>query len=1169
MSRSNHTLSALIALIFLCFTAFSSASVFYVSPAGDDGNPGTQDQPWRSLIYAALTVRAGDTVLIADGDYAGGVKIGGIKTPNPGRADAPITFRAINPGGPTVWGDVSASTDAFWISNSDWVVVEGLTIRNASRVGLYVDVSHHVTVRHCILLNNRTQGILTSYSDDTDLEYNECAYSIEQHGIYLSCSGDRAILRNNVCHDNAECGIQFNGNGKGVKPSFGTHGDGIIQDCQVIGNILYNNGLVGSGAALNLLSVRSSLIADNLIYNNGAGTIAMGNDNLASATQWGCKNNRIIHNTVFCRPSQGRWCVEAVKGSSNNVVLNNILVGGVRGAYMMDTSSSIISDYNLIPAAGTTAVASYLATNTYYTLPQWQAFSGNDQHSLMADPAFANSQNQPFDFHLRDWSPAVAFAPALPDSPFDLDGNPRPATGLVDVGCYNAGNVSTYSVSGHVLCAGVGVPAAIVSAGGFTATTDSDGFYQVSGLAAGTYVVSARHPSYTIANSSPVSVGPSQEGVDLTAVPVISGVSVSPTLIVGGSSATGAVTVGAPAPPGGTAVSLSSDNSLLTVPASVNIPEGSTSVNFPVTSKWVTSKTVATITAAMDLGTSSCTVTLMPTSVFSFTATPNSVPGGGTLTGTVRLTAAAPAGGTTVNVTFSPSVAGAPATLTIPAGKISAAFKLVTPTVSSDLTVRMTAGLNNSSVAASFKILSPSVTSVVVAPTTVIGGNTVNLTVTLSSAAPAGGVLVKFTSSSAISATVPASVTIPAGDQSVTVPVATHIVNNTLSVALHAITGSKNLIAKLTVQAIPLVSVTVDPAQVVGGDGATGTVNVGAVAPPGGLPVRLVSGNTAFAQIPAGVTIAEGQTSATFPVTTTLPGSSQVQVFLNAYLGIQRKNGPILVTPPPDPVVDDQAVSTLEDTPVTVTLTGSESRGYPVTFAVVDQPLHGTLTGDAPNVTYTPDPNYNGTDTFTFKANDGYTDSKLGTVTLTIIPVNDPPVAYDASATIDEETTLNGTVTATDVDNDPLTFAKVSDPVNGTLTLNADGTYTYTPNPLFYGTDTFTFKANDGQADSNVATVTITVNHVNHPPVAYDGANSTVQETPVDGTLVATDADNDPLTFSVKDQPANGTVIVNPDGTYTYTPNPGFTGTDSFTFVANDGLADSNVGTVTVTVTPP
>ena len=156
----------------------------------------------------------------------------------------------------------------------------------------------------------------------------------------------------------------------------------------------------------------------------------------------------------------------------------------------------------------------------------------------------------------------------------------------------------------------------------------------------------------------------------------------------------------------------------------------------------------------------------------------------------------------------------------------------------------------------------------------------------------------------------------------------------------------------------------------------------------------------------------------------------------------------------------------------------------------------------------------------------------------------------------------------TDPEGDPLTAILVTTPVNGTLTLNTDGSFTYTPNAAFTGVDTFTYKANDGTDDSNVATVTITVNAL---PVANDDSYTTNQgvtlNVPPPGVLANdTDPEGDPLTAVLVTTPVNGTLTLNSDGSFTYTPNATFHGIDAFTYKANDGKGDSNVATVTITV---
>ena len=129
--------------------------------------------------------------------------------------------------------------------------------------------------------------------------------------------------------------------------------------------------------------------------------------------------------------------------------------------------------------------------------------------------------------------------------------------------------------------------------------------------------------------------------------------------------------------------------------------------------------------------------------------------------------------------------------------------------------------------------------------------------------------------------------------------------------------------------------------------------------------------------------------------------------------------------------------------------------------------------------------------------------------------------------------------------------------------VKTNGSYIYTPNPDFNGGDSFTFTANDGAGGSDTATVTLTVNAVNDAPVAQDGSASGNEDTPISGTVVATDVDGLTLTYALGVQAANGTVVVNTDGTYTYTPKPNFNGTDSFTFTANDGAGGSDTATIT------
>jgi hypothetical protein len=157
------------------------------------------------------------------------------------------------------------------------------------------------------------------------------------------------------------------------------------------------------------------------------------------------------------------------------------------------------------------------------------------------------------------------------------------------------------------------------------------------------------------------------------------------------------------------------------------------------------------------------------------------------------------------------------------------------------------------------------------------------------------------------------------------------------------------------------------------------------------------------------------------------------------------------------------------------------------------------------------------------------------------------------------------------VDGDTLTAVLDTGPISGTLTLNLDGSFQYTPNTDFYGTDTFSYVANDSFVTSNVATVTITVDPVNDAPVGVDDSYTTNQNTSLNVAVPGVlgndaDTDGDTLTTTLETAPGNGSLTLNLDGSFEYIPDTGFTGTDTFTYIANDGNDDSNVATVTITV---
>jgi hypothetical protein len=266
------------------------------------------------------------------------------------------------------------------------------------------------------------------------------------------------------------------------------------------------------------------------------------------------------------------------------------------------------------------------------------------------------------------------------------------------------------------------------------------------------------------------------------------------------------------------------------------------------------------------------------------------------------------------------------------------------------------------------------------------------------------------------------------------------------------------------------------------------------------------------------------------------------------------------------PVANNQSVTTPEDTTLPITLTGSDQDGDLLSFAVIAQPLHGILTGTAPNLTYTPAENYNGSDSFTFNANDGNLVSNTATVSITVTAVNDAPVAHDKSVATLEDTPITISLDASDVDGDPLNVIMVTSPEHGNVTISGL-VVIYEPSPNYYGTDSFRYKVNDGTVDSNTATVSITITPVNDPPVAEDLVLETIENQAIEFELLASDPDGDSLNYSITLSPEHGNVSCSGINC-TYTPEAGWSGTDSFTYIANDGELDSNEATVEIIVHP-
>jgi RHS repeat-associated protein len=277
------------------------------------------------------------------------------------------------------------------------------------------------------------------------------------------------------------------------------------------------------------------------------------------------------------------------------------------------------------------------------------------------------------------------------------------------------------------------------------------------------------------------------------------------------------------------------------------------------------------------------------------------------------------------------------------------------------------------------------------------------------------------------------------------------------------------------------------------------------------------------------------------------------------------------------PVANGDGFITNEDQSQPITLTGRDPEGQPITFSVVTPPTKGTLLGSGANLTYKPNDNVNGTDSFTFKVNDGALDSAVATISITITPVNDGPKADPQFKQATEDTPLPLTLTGSDVDGNSLTFTLLTFPsaTEGTVSQPVAGSpnVVFTPAPDYSTAPdqfvTFTFKVNDGFVDSVPATVRVAVGAVNDAPVASADPLTMLEDTFLGLTLTARDVDGDALTYTIITQPQHGALIHGADSSrWTYQPDANFFGDDSFTFRANDGHVNSNTATVNITVMP-
>ena len=311
----------IVSLIGSLAPSMSRSSDYWVASRGHDlERGGSRTHPWATLQYAADHLRAGDSLHVLDGDYVG------FDMRRGGEASAPIRF--IGEGEAVRITQRNPKTlDGINVEGANHVVVDGFVIEGMPRAGIRLTHSKQSVVRRVRADKNRNCGIFTSFCDDILIERNTTSNSLKEHGIYVSNSGDRPVIRHNLVFGNRSAGIHLNGDSS-------QGGDGLISEALIENNVIHNNG-IGGASGINCDGVQNSMIRNNLLYNNFASGISLFRiDGAAGST-----GNRVINNTIV-QPSKSRWAVNIKNQSTKNLVVNNILINkGPRGSINVSTDS--------------------------------------------------------------------------------------------------------------------------------------------------------------------------------------------------------------------------------------------------------------------------------------------------------------------------------------------------------------------------------------------------------------------------------------------------------------------------------------------------------------------------------------------------------------------------------------------------------------------------------------------------------------------------------------------------------------------------------------------------------------------------------------------------------------------------------------------------------------
>ena len=238
-----------------------------------------------------------------------------------------------------------------------------------------------------------------------------------------------------------------------------------------------------------------------------------------------------------------------------------------------------------------------------------------------------------------------------------------------------------------------------------------------------------------------------------------------------------------------------------------------------------------------------------------------------------------------------------------------------------------------------------------------------------------------------------------------------------------------------------------------------------------------------------------------------------------------------------------------------------------MSYVIDVEPTNGTLSGVAPSLIYTPNENFNGSDSLVYHVNDGNVDSEQGTVTFTVTAAGDAPIAYNQTVTGDEDTTINITLSGEDPDGIRVNYQIVTPPVNGSIDGDVPN-ITYTPDENYNGSDIIEFKVSDGSTDSNTAVVTINLNPVNDPPEAMDDnfTESMSGKDWISLNVLQNDEDIDGDSLAIKSVQTDFGAAVISNNQIRYVPEQGFAGTVQLSYIIEDPAGETDSANINLTV---